>query len=266
MVLIAATIMSLVASNTQQQQSPSSSHVALLLRGGLVPQASEAGANYYEQFELDYGSADKRRIAGALRGFIRSGKIASLPEADPFLKWMNENLEKGPEATPGRIKPFYAADFGSKSDLKKGEHPKVIIVQRKLEVDEDGILKEPTQNIDVEIRNIWQPWLRARCNFAVRYIVPSRVNIIKILEAKRRFAHEVELDADGDEVPKLWAKMTFKPRLIGRLLGKRNKVLWRELDVSGATAGGGGSKSATRNRAAGLLSAAQGKLAALTKK
>ena len=89
-----------------------------------MPQASETG-DYYEQFELDYGSADKRRIAGALRGFIKSGKIASLPEADPFLKWLNENLEKGPETTPGRLKPFYAADFGKKSDLKAGEHPQV---------------------------------------------------------------------------------------------------------------------------------------------
>ena len=71
---------------------------------------------------------------------------------------------------------------------------------------------------------------RCRCNFAVRYIVPDRVNIIKILEAKRRFGHEVELDTDGEEGPKLWAKMTFKPRLIGRLLMKRNKTIWRELD------------------------------------
>ena len=109
----------------------------------------------------------------------------------------------------------------------------MIIVQRKLEADEDGILAaRPPSEIDVEIRRIWQPWLRARCDFAVRYIVPSRANIIKILEGKRRFGHEVELDTDGDDGPKLWAKMTFKPRLVGRLLGKRNKVLWRELDVS----------------------------------
>ena len=79
------------------------------IRGGLVPQASETGGNYYEQFELDYGTADKRRIAGSMRGFINGGKIASLPEVDPFLKWMNENLEKGPETSPGRLKPFYVS-------------------------------------------------------------------------------------------------------------------------------------------------------------
>ena len=91
--------------------SPSCSNVDAMcrIRGGLVPQASETGGNYYEQFELDYGTADKRRIAGSMRGFINGGKIASLPEADPFLKWMNENLEKGPETTPGRLKPFYVS-------------------------------------------------------------------------------------------------------------------------------------------------------------
>jgi hypothetical protein len=37
-------------------------------------------------------------------------------------------------------------------------------------------------NLDVEIRSIWQPWLRWRCNFAVRYIVPDRVNIMRIMQ------------------------------------------------------------------------------------
>lgn len=104
-----------------------------------------------------------------------------------------------------------------------------MIVQRKLAVDENGVLTDAPAEIDVEIRNIWQPWLRPRCDFAVRYIVPSRVNIIKILEAKKRFSHEVELD-DNEEEVKLWSKMTFKPRLVGRLMGKRNSVIWRELD------------------------------------
>jgi hypothetical protein len=87
------------------------------IRGGLVPQASEAGGDYYEQFELDYGSADKRRVAGALRGFIRSGKLASLPEYDPFLKWLNEHLEKGPEPVSGRLKPFYVRRMNNRNNF-----------------------------------------------------------------------------------------------------------------------------------------------------
>jgi hypothetical protein len=79
------------------------------IRGGLVPQADEAGGDYYEQFELDYGSADKRRVAGATRGFIRSGKLAGLPESDPFKKWLNQHLEKGAEPISGRVKPFYVS-------------------------------------------------------------------------------------------------------------------------------------------------------------
>ena len=70
-------------------------------------QADEAGGDYYEQFELDYGGADKKRVAGATRGFIRSGKLAGLPESDPFKKWLNQHLEKGAEPVSGRIKPFY---------------------------------------------------------------------------------------------------------------------------------------------------------------
>ena len=77
------------------------------LRGGLVPQADEAGGDYYEQFELDYGGVDKKRVAGATRGFIRSGKLAGLPESDPFKKWLNQHLEKGAEPVSGRVKPFY---------------------------------------------------------------------------------------------------------------------------------------------------------------
>ena len=81
----------------------------LKIRGGLVPQADpESGKDYYEQFELDYGSIDRRRSAGSMKGFIRSGKIASIPESDPFRKWLNEHLEKGPPTSnTGRIKPFY---------------------------------------------------------------------------------------------------------------------------------------------------------------
>jgi hypothetical protein len=83
----------------------------LQIRGGLVPQADEIGGDYYEQFELDYGSADKSRVAGATRGFIRSGKLAGIPESDPFKKWLNQHLEKGAEPISGRIKPFYVSSF-----------------------------------------------------------------------------------------------------------------------------------------------------------
>lgn len=81
------------------------------LRGGLVPQADETGGDYYEQFELDYGTKDNKRVAGATRGFIRSGKLAGLPESDPFKKWLNQHLEKGSEPISGRVKPFYVS-FG----------------------------------------------------------------------------------------------------------------------------------------------------------
>ena len=117
------------------------SNSLLQLRGGLVPQASEPGAEYYEKFTLDYGGVDNKRIAGAMRGFIKSDVLPNLPENDPFMKWLNNHLDKGMESVSGRIKPFYAADFGSKSDLNKGENPKIIIVQRKLKGDKDIITK-----------------------------------------------------------------------------------------------------------------------------
>jgi hypothetical protein len=83
-------------------------HIPLLsLKGGLVPQASDGGKDYYEQFALDYGNEDNIRNAGALRGFLKSGSVKSLPESDPFLKWLNDHLEKGPQPLSGRVKPFY---------------------------------------------------------------------------------------------------------------------------------------------------------------
>jgi hypothetical protein len=76
------------------------------IRGGLVPQATD-DLEYFEQFRLDYGNDDKTRAAGSLKGFIKTGNLASLSESDPFLKWINEHLEKGPEPIIGRLKPFY---------------------------------------------------------------------------------------------------------------------------------------------------------------
>lgn len=94
------------------------------IKGGLVNAADESRqGDYYEQFELDYGTVDSERHAGALRGFLKTGALTSLPEADPFRKWLNEHLENGPKELKGRVKPFYAADFGTKKDLLPGENP-----------------------------------------------------------------------------------------------------------------------------------------------
>lgn len=207
--------------------------VVLDLRGGLVPQAKETGGDYYEQFHLDYGTRDRKRIAGALRGFITSGKLSSLPESDPFFKWLNAHLEKGPESVSGRVKPFYAADFGEKRDLQQGENPKVYIVQRRLVYDERGVLQPPSSNeVDVEEREIWQPWLKRRCNFVARYIVPNRVNILQIMGSQGRFVSELEVDDDGSGKRAAWAKMTFKPTLAQRLSGRRSIVVRRALEAS----------------------------------
>ena len=105
----------------------SCSNTFLTLRGGLVPQAEGAGADYYEKFTLDYGCEDNTRIAGSTRGLIKSGKLSTLPTSDPFIKWLNEHLDIGEEELTGRVKPYYAADFGTKAELKKGENPKIII-------------------------------------------------------------------------------------------------------------------------------------------
>ena len=67
-----------------------------------------------------------------------------------------------------------------------------MIVNRKLSVDDDGLLNKPPSDIDIEERVIWQPWLKARCDFAVRYIIPNRVNIIKIMQSKNRFSSQVK--------------------------------------------------------------------------
>lgn len=204
----------------------------LLIKGGLVPQAAEPGAEYYEKFTLDYGGLDNKRMAGAMRGFIKSGVLPNLPENDPFMKWLNNHLDKGMEPITGKIKPFYAADFGSKSDLNKGENPKIIIVQRKLKGDKNNIILRPTNEIDVEIREIKNPILRHRCNFAIRYIVPNRVNIIKIMESKNKFNSEIEVEKGIDGITRTWTKMTFKPRLIDRLFGKKSVTLKRQMETN----------------------------------
>ena len=76
------------------------------IRGGLVPQADPDG-EYYGKFNLDYGCDDNVRVAGSLRGLIKSGSLSSLPTLDPFIKWLNNKLESGPKPADHRIKPFY---------------------------------------------------------------------------------------------------------------------------------------------------------------
>jgi hypothetical protein len=69
---------------------------------------------------------------------------------------------------------------------------KLVIVKRGLEWDNSGHLKKgPSLVSDVDVREIWQPWLKHRCDFVVRYIVPNRANIIEILEGQGRFRAEV---------------------------------------------------------------------------
>ena len=46
----------------------------------------------------------------------------------------------------------------------------------------------------MEVRNVWQPWLKKRCDFVVRYIVPNRVSIVKTMEASGRFRSEVRFE------------------------------------------------------------------------
>eukprot|EP01041_Mallomonas_annulata_P005764 gene5764-11652_t len=215
--------------------SYSSSFNILHLRGGAMKARKEGSPEYYDQFDLDYGKDDNARIAGALRGFLKTGKLANREEDDLFLKWMNVHLETGPEPLDARTKPFYALDIGSKCDLKRGENPKIMIVTRKLAKDSKGVLVDAPTEIDIEKREIWQPWLKSRCDFVVRYIVPSRINIIKIMESKNRFSSQLLLEdgvgkQEGDR--KAWIKMTFRPKLIERFLGKRNVVIKRELDAN----------------------------------
>ncbi len=67
-----------------------------------------------------------------------------------------------------------------------------MIVNRKLAYDKQGNLLPAPKEVDLEVREIWQPWLKSRCNFVVRYIVPNRVNLMRILETEQRFRHEVK--------------------------------------------------------------------------
>lgn len=205
------------------------------------------GQGYFEKFELDYGTKDNKRIAGAMRGFLPHESLSNLPESDPFCKWWNKYLEEGPsEDLKGRLKPFYAADFGSKEELGKGENPKIIVVQRKVSADGQGFLTNAPKEVDVEVREVWQPWLKSKCKFAVRYIVPNRVNIMKIMESQGRMYGELVIDDadDGNKGksskesnPVAVAKLAFKPSWAKRLKGGKTIVIKRKLDYKKLMAG-----------------------------
>ena len=60
-----------------------------------------------------------------------------------------------------------------------------------MKADENGLLMNSPKNVDVEVREVWQPWLKPKCDFVVRYIVPNRTNIIELMEAHGRFRSEV---------------------------------------------------------------------------
>lgn len=91
----------------------------LSIRGGKSSAADEAKAaeavDYYDQFHLDYGCTDNVRIAGSMRGFIRTGSLSKLPQSDSFIQWLQKHLESGPEPLDGRLKPYYVRKKYNKS-------------------------------------------------------------------------------------------------------------------------------------------------------
>ena len=66
-----------------------------------------------------------------------------------------------------------------------------MIVNRCLKVNKHGILEPAPSESDIEVREVWQPWLKPYCDFVVRYIVPNRANIVELMEGQGRFHYEV---------------------------------------------------------------------------
>jgi hypothetical protein len=83
--------------------------------------------------------------------------------------------------------------------------------------------------VDVTVRTVWQPWLKAKCNFVVRYIVPHRTNIIELMESKGRFRTELQIDRKGKK--DALERMVFRPTLLGRLRGRSDTVIERKVDA-----------------------------------
>ena len=214
------------------------------MRGGLVPQADSIGGQYIELFDdIDYGVADSTRQAGSLKGLVKPGRLTSLPEKDPFLRWLYDQLDKGPtlsdRLTPtssNRLKPFYAADFGNKADLLPGGNPTIYIVTNRLKAETTtGLLARAPKTTEIEKRVIWQPWLKSRCDFAVRYIVPDRVNILKIMQMRGKFSSELQIEKDEKgKIIEAHAAMKFKPSVWERLqsgMRDRDVVIKTRLSV-----------------------------------
>lgn len=231
---IALVLIVLCTSSVATYKNTRSINRCLSMRGGLVPQADSIGGQYIELLEdIDYGVTDSTRQAGSLKGLVKPGRLASLPEKDPFLRWLYEQLEKGPalsdRLTPtssNRLKPFYAADFGSKADLLPGENPIIYIVTNRLQADTNtGLLARAPKAIEIEKRVIWQPWLKTRCDFAVRYIVPDRVNILKIMQMRGKFSSELQVEKnEKGKITEAHAAMKFKPSVWERFQsGMRDK-------------------------------------------
>ena len=94
-------------------------------------------------------------------------------------------------------------------------------------------------DVDVEVKVIKNPFWRARCNFAVRYVVPNRENIIKIMHSKGRFKSEWIVNSNN-----YVNRLSFQPRLIDRIFrGKRDVLISRVLsEKSGGVPSRRGSK------------------------
>lgn len=193
-------------------------------RAGYVPVAPVddeddiAQKGYFDLFpRIEYGTPDVRRSSGFLKGFIKEKQLLHKKENDHFLSWWNGILVNGFPQPSGRLKPYYAADFGTRADLPAGENPKLFIIRRQLRssqsvtvqqgndlgllaavrevkpkdmIDQKG-LELGGEVLDVEVRDVWQPWLKRRCNFCARYIVPSRIDITQMLHADKRVSCEV---------------------------------------------------------------------------
>jgi hypothetical protein len=54
---------------------------------------------------------------------------------------------------------------------------------------------QETKKLDdfFEVREIKHPWLKSRCNFSVRYIVPNTVGILNIMAQKKRLSLKVPI-------------------------------------------------------------------------
>lgn len=60
-----------------------------------------------------------------------------------------------------------------------------------MKADGNGFLEKGVPDLDLEVREVWQPWHKVKCDFVVRYIIPNRINICEIMEARGRFRSEV---------------------------------------------------------------------------